>query len=416
MKLAVIDHIGNTGGGSRVVRALLPALKSLRPDLDITYFGNRVCIEREGMRANFLSNNIRICELKSVMLANEGLWGISGSRKAISILQHKYLESLKSLPPYLSGAVHRELENKVKNFDLAYFPWPYMVKCPVLKCPIVGTFHDFNFHYYFSGNSTYTPLYYDYLRKEIPNWLKQSTSVVSTHFMAKELSKFYPEHSNNVEVVHLAPMSVMSKTSPSEAQNIVNNDLGINGKYILYPTNLCSHKNIGPLIASISLLKKMMHDITLVLTGPGVECINGQSCEIGVELGFGRQDVFGLGYVTNLQMDSLIQCASVVVSTSLYEAGNGPGLDAWGRGVPVAMSNIPAFLEHIELQGVKAAVFDPRSPKDIAEKIHSILVDPEKAKADAFYSQQALSRFTWKQTAEKYLAVFDKALKGGKRD
>ena len=47
MKIAVIDHIGNYGGGSRVVRSLLPALKLLDPDLEITYFGNPTAIRRE---------------------------------------------------------------------------------------------------------------------------------------------------------------------------------------------------------------------------------------------------------------------------------------------------------------------------------------------------------------------------------
>jgi glycosyltransferase involved in cell wall biosynthesis len=109
-------------------------------------------------------------------------------------------------------------------------------------------------------------------------------------------------------------------------------------------------------------------------------------------------------------MDSLIQHASVVVSTSLYEAGNGPGIDAWVRGVPVAMSNIPAFMEHLEVQGVKAEVFDPLNPEDIALKIENILTNPEKTKNEALESKQALSRITWEETARSYVKAFEKAI------
>jgi glycosyltransferase involved in cell wall biosynthesis len=202
---------------------------------------------------------------------------------------------------------------------------------------------------------------------------------------------------------------MISNIGKEEAQEIVLS-LGVGSPYILYPTNLCVHKNVGPLFSALSLLRKQGYDLRVILTGPGTERVRGHASDIGVELGHVDQDVLGLGYVSNLEMDSLIQCASVVVSLSLYEAGNGPGIDAWMRGVPVAMSNIPAFLEHLEVQGVRAEVFDPHSPMDIALKINAILSDPEKATMDARYSREALQKITWEQTAKKYLEIFDDIL------
>lgn len=415
MKLAVIDHIGNPGGGSRVVRALLPAFKTLRPDMEITYFGNPVSIKRENIEDEFSSVGIRVIKLKSVRLANEGILGIKKSAPLIRLVQSKYGKYISFLPSYFTGAVHEEMQRVAKGFDLAFFPWPYLAKCPSLDCPMVGIFHDFNFKYYFAGVHVLPPWQLRIFNREMQAWLSACKPVVSTRFMANELKKFYPEYAEKAEIVHLASMSTVTKISHGEAKNIVK-ELGIKDCYMVYPTNMCSHKNIGPLLAAVPLLKKMGHDITLVVTGPGTEILNGHACEIGLELNFGEQNVVGLGYVTNQQMDALIQCASVVVSTSLYEAGNGPGLDAWARGVPVAMSNIPAFKEHMDVQDVRAEVFDPRDPKDIAEKIHYILANPEKAEADARYSQDALGKITWTQTAEKYLNVFDKAMKGAERD
>ena len=410
MKLAVIDHIGNPGGGSRVVRALLPAFISLRPDIEITYFGNRTSIIRESIEDEFKNIGIIVKHLDSVRLTNQGLFGIPKTSFIIKTIQQKYIEQYDFLPPTLSGAVHKELENIVKGFDLAFFPWPYLLRCPLLKCPMVGIFHDFNFKYYFTGPHTFNKWQLEILNKEIPVWIQRSTPVVSTYFMAEELEKFYPKINGKIKVVHLAPMSTLTKITKEEAKKIVS-DFRISMDFILYPTNLCSHKNIGPLLAALPILKSMGHNILLVLTGPDTETINGHACDVGIVLEKINKDVFGLGYVSNEQMDSLIQNASVVVSTSLYEAGNGPGIDAWVRGVPVAMSNIPAFLEHIKVQDVRAEVFDPRSPVDIANKIHNILSNPKKAKADAIHSQMALGKMTWRQTAEKYLDIFDESIR-----
>jgi glycosyltransferase involved in cell wall biosynthesis len=227
--------------------------------------------------------------------------------------------------------------------------------------------------------------------------------------MKKELGKFYPQFEEKTQVIHLAPLSALSDLSEKSALKIVR-DLGVDQDYILYPGHIVSHKNLGALLVAHFLLKKKGHKVLLILTGELTETVQGRSFELGVERGVVNKDVIGLGYVSNLQMDALIQCAKVVVSTSLYEAGNGPGLDAWKKGTPVAMSNIPSFVEHLDVQNVRAAVFDPLSPPDIADKLDFILRNPVKAAQDAQHSKEAIQKFTWELTAEKYFEVFDKAL------
>lgn len=411
MKLAVIDHIGNPGGGSRIIRALLPAFKKIRPDIEITFFGNPVSIRREKLESMFADLNIRYKKLQSVALSSGGILRIKHSPFVISRLQERFREALSFFPPYISGAVHKELERSVRNFDVAFFTWPFLINCPELRCPMVGIFHDCNFKYYFTGAYGFNPWRREILEQQMPVWLHRSTPIVSTNFMANELRKFYPQFAHKLKVVPLAPNSIASDV-PQEIAIRTIRELGIRDPYVLFPTNLSSHKNIGPMLAAMPILRKRGHHLVLIVTGPDVDIIKGRSCDIGVELDTSDGDVLGLGYVSNLQMDSLIQCASVVVNTSLYEAGNGSGVDAWAKGIPVAMSNIPSFLEHIAVQGVRAEVFDPRSPQDIADKIHAILKNPKKAKTDALHSKQAIASCTWERTAGQYLDVFEEALRG----
>ena len=410
MKIAVIDHVGNHGGGSRVVRALLPALKRLDPDLDLTYFGNPAAIQRENLSMEFSALGIEVRELKSLQLRSGTVLTSAYVRRAIQLVQTQWLSSQTWLPLALSGNVSREIEKSVRGFDLAFYPWPFLLEFPTLDCPSVGIFHDFNYKYYFSGPFVLSPAQRAQLEREMPVWLANTTPVVSTNFMASELAFFYPEAAHNTRVIHLAPLGGVDLIEPGQAQKAVA-QLGIHTQYILYPTHLCSHKNLGPLIAAMAVLREQGRQLKLVLTGDGTDAICGHASPIGVRLDKNGGDVQGLGYVSNFQMDALIQCAQVVVSPSLYEAGNGPGLDGWGRGTPVAMSNIPAFLEHLEVFDVRAQVFDPRSPNDIAQKIAFILDNEEIARADAEHSLKALDRLTWKHTAEGYLNIFRSVVK-----
>lgn len=403
MKLAIIDHIGNPGGGSRVIRSLLPAMKNVRHDLDITFFGNPHSIKREGLDRL----GVKIHPLASAKLSGRDFFNIRGSRHVVSLFQRKFAGPLSSISYYLSGAIHKELENVVKGFDFAFFTWPFHLKCPQLECPMAGIFHDFNFKYFFSGQ-TMAPWVLELLNREMPIWLSKSTPIVSTDFMKGELAKFYPEFGEKTKVVPVAP--TISEIDQEKARKIVQQRFGLKKNYILCPTNISSHKNIGPLLSAFYLLRKKGHDIVLVFAGSGTEAINGRSCSIGLEMHCTPQDVFGLGYVTNEEIDSLIQCAAVVVNPSLYEGGNVPGFDAWQRGVPVAMSNIPPFLEHMAVHGVHAEIFDPRSPQDIAEKLYRILSDG--FKDQALESQKAIRHFTWERSAEGYLKVFDEVLAG----
>ncbi|HSX38524.1 MAG TPA: glycosyltransferase [Chlamydiales bacterium] len=411
MKIAIVDHMVNYGGGSRVLRNLLPAIKKLRPDWTLVFYCNQASIERDGLRDE-LSPYLDIKGLKSAKLANLKLiTTMKGGKTIVHFFQRKFRKFLAFFPYFFSGALHKEIEDIAKNCDLIFCPWPYLIECPILdsSIPVVSIFHDFNFRYYFNG-PTIHPVHLDCLNQEIPRWLNLSTPVVSTHFMKRELEKFYPEFGPKTNVIHLSSLVGETDMDLCEAKKIVE-FFGIFGPYLFYPTNTSTHKNIGNLLTAFYLLGKKYTDLKLVLAGFGTEVVNGHVNSFGLEIGMDHRDVIGLGYVTNMQVDALIQCAQVVVSTSLYEAGCGPGLDAWKKGVPVAMSNIAPFTEHLEVQGVKAQIFDPKSPADIAEKIESILSNPQQAKMDAMDSQKKLAQYDWSCVAQKYINVFEKTFK-----
>jgi glycosyltransferase involved in cell wall biosynthesis len=419
MRIAVIDHIGNFGGASRVVRALLPALKRSRQDLSITYFGNPVSMQREGLTGELADCSIEIRKLKTLLLEKYANVFLSklipdlNVSSAMRNLQYELGRFSSFLPSSLIGAVHREVEIISRNYDLLFFPWPFFMQCPKTPCPVVGIFHDLNFKYFF-GSPVMSARQIKRIDNEFDLWLRLAFPVVSSYFIADELKKFYPHCAHKVRVVHLAPPNAISSMTPEAARAILKK-LRIDAPYILYPTNNCVHKNLGTLFAAVELLHAMGHRVSLILTGHGTEMATGKATSLGVQRGAGNPNVIGLGYLSNTQIDALLQCAQAVVTTSLYEAGNGPGLEAWAKGVPVAMSNIPAYVEHMKVQGVKAELFDPRSPSDIADKINNILSNPQRAKSEALLSQKALEGLTWSNVAEKYLSIFEEVVNYGKK-
>jgi len=403
MRVAVIDHVGNHGGGSRVVRALLPAIARADPSIRLVYFGNPASMQREGLAAELAAAGVISHPMVSLSMVSG-----AGSRilaKAASLAQARLRQALPGLPHRISGDVCREVERRVRGFDLAFFPWPFFMRPPSLGCPSVGIFHDLNFKYYFSGSDTFSPQQRAQLESETAQWLRTAVPVVSSDFMASELRHFYPEAVHDVRRVNLPPLGGSEPMATEQCDRIVS-ALGICSQYMLCPTHMCSHKNVGPLIVAQARLKAQGRDLTLVLTGSGTDALTGHATEIGVRLDRAGGDVIGLGYVSNEQINALVQRAAVVVNPSLYEAGNGPGMDAFGLGTPVAMSNIPAFTEHIDRQGMSAKIFDPRSPDDIAEKIAAILDNPQQSLDDASRNLTALGRLTWERTAGEYLSIF----------
>jgi glycosyltransferase involved in cell wall biosynthesis len=403
MRIVVFDAVGNFGGASRFTRALLLSLKNLHPSMDIIYYGNRTSIIRESFEKELSDNGIEVKFFTGSLLENPGFVGLI--LRAVVKRIKKYFPFLIDL--FHIGQITYQMEKAAEGFDAALFPWIYLIECPDLKCPMIGVFHDFNFKYIF-GAAAYDKNQCELMDRQYPVWLKKTTPVVSSTFMHNELAKFYPDFAGKTKIVHLAPFTI--DDIPDEKAEKIVGGLGIKKPYLIYPTHPNFHKNNFNLIRAMYLLRKKHKDVRLVFTGPNTECLTGKVCEYGIQRNASENDIIGLGYVTNEQIDALIQHAAAVLSPSVYEAGNGPGLDAWSKGTPVIMSNIASFVEHLKVLGVRATLFDPTNSEDMAEKIHIVLTDYSRAKKDALYSQKAINTYTWSNVAEKYYKIIEEVV------
>ena len=154
----------------------------------------------------------------------------------------------------------------------------------------------------------------------------------------------------------------------------------------------------------ITIIRKKNKSIKLVFTGPGTEILNGIYLNNQLQLQKKNQSIYGLGHIENDEIDYLIKKAKIVINCSLYEPGNGSGLDAWKIGTPVAMSNIPAFKEHIKYLGVIAQIFDPLDASDISKKLNKILKYKKNVKEKIIkISRERMKKISWDLIIKQYI-------------
>ena len=111
MKLAVVDHIGNKGGLSRVIIKLLPQLSNIDKNIEITYFGSINSIKRENLVNEFKNLNISIKYLDSLKY-NIDYTEKNFLKKLFSFVQKNLFNKFSFLPYSLSRNLNNELKNK----------------------------------------------------------------------------------------------------------------------------------------------------------------------------------------------------------------------------------------------------------------------------------------------------------------
>lgn len=299
----------------------------------------------------------------------------------------------------------------LNQYDLLFCPWPYDFTCPDVNIPIVCVPHDFNYTHHF-GMNTYGYEHALRIKKQHQSWFEKATPIVSTNFMAKELKNTFPELDKEVKVAHLSMLNDFKKIENEKVDKILS-DLGIDFDYVLIANNSCYHKNFNILYGGYYHLKEKYPNLKLVMVGHGTEGFRGKSNSAQcIDMFNENPDVLGLGLVSDEVLVALMQRTKAVINSSLYEAGNGSGLDAWGLGIPVAMSDIPSFREQIEILGVKAQLFDPQSSRKLAQAVVRIIENPEQTQKDVETSLNAINNYSWEKVAQKYIDIFENIMNG----
>jgi glycosyltransferase involved in cell wall biosynthesis len=443
VKLAVVYHLPNPGGITRFTHALINGLLAADRDLTIDYYACDKLLIDSRLSPFSDADRVRTIGIRDPDVVDSNLDEPAASAGRRSIVQwtsgklsgHRRIHAATQRPyRALRGAVRRaagrekgkhwyefaltpDIVAALGAYDLVYFPFPYYLEPASIAAPVVGTFHDFN-HLYFRANFGGTLL--RQMDRQLRFWTgRADAAVVSTRFVERDLLRHYGGAAGRSSVVFVAPYSFVAVSEPARLAALERFNLRDQG-YLIYPSNHSYHKNLLGLVRAADIIKKREGGIAnpVIFTGFGTDGLGAGKwpsfAEVDKFLSTSSlvvgEDIRGLGFVTDEEVDALTRSARLVVSTSLYEAGCGPALDAWQFGVPVAFSNIPPFVEQLETLGVEAWTFDPRDAEDIGRVIWRALSERDESLAMAARSKEAIKRYTWDQAAGRYLEVFKQAI------
>ena len=118
----------------------------------------------------------------------------------------------------------------------------------------------------------------------------------------------------------------------------------------------------------------------------------------------GDPSIIRVGFVPSEDLVVIYNLASVYCQPSLYEGFGLSVLEAMASGCPVACSQTPALAE---IYREAAFFFDPTDINDIAEKIHTILINTKFRKRLVYNGLKSAKRFSWKKCAEETFAVYN---------
>jgi glycosyltransferase involved in cell wall biosynthesis len=166
------------------------------------------------------------------------------------------------------------------------------------------------------------------------------------------------------------------------------------------------HKNLMRLLEALAMIPTQRRP-ALVVPGyptPHESELQARAVKLGVD-----GDTRLVGWVSDSELEGMYAVADCFAFPSLYEGFGMPVLEAMNRGVPVACSDRGSLAE---VAGGAARLFDPESPRSIADAIEEILSRPDEAERLRAAGREQAARFTWAATARATAASYDKALGG----
>lgn len=177
-----------------------------------------------------------------------------------------------------------------------------------------------------------------------------------------------------------------------------------NTKYFLYVGNAYPHKNLERLLEAIASLKYSVLGIKLILVG-GEDHFYKQLKKKVEVMGL-TESVSFYGPAKREELTSLYQKALALVFPSLMEGFGLPGLEAMASSCLVVCSDIPVFRE---IYGEGALYFDPKNPKDIAEKLKMVcsnVLKQQNKEEMIRKGQEQVKKYSWGKLARETFKIY----------
>ncbi len=280
----------------------------------------------------------------------------------------------------------------------------------------VITVHDLSFLRY--------PEFFNY-RQNFWHWaLKVKKIILSADLIIAvsestkdDLQELLGVAEEKIKVIYPGNNIVKREVSTEEKQEFLKRK-HLSQSFILYLGNIEPRKNIDGLIMAFNDLRiqdaqgeKIFSKLQLVLAGARA-WKNKKIYRLWKESPY-QSDIIFLGYVSKKSQEILYSSAQVLAYPSYYEGFGFPPLEALTYGLPVVCSNNSSLPEVV---GEAAITINPLKTSEITNALQLILTDQDLREQLITKGYQRSKKFSWGQSAQEYLTVFQELYEEGKRN
>ena len=114
------------------------------------------------------------------------------------------------------------------------------------------------------------------------------------------------------------------------------------------------------------------------------------------------------GFIPDVELDSLLRRAAMLVYPSFYEGFGIPILEAMRVGTPVITSNLTGMPE---VAGEAAILVDPHNTDQISAEMSRLLNDEQLRDALKTKGQKEAAEYSWERTSELYLNLYQETIR-----
>jgi glycosyltransferase involved in cell wall biosynthesis len=195
---------------------------------------------------------------------------------------------------------------------------------------------------------------------------------------------------------------------PYAATADVRQQFGIKGDFLLTVGTIEPRKNMGALVRAFAnvLRHEPRPDLQLVITGNKGWLTSQFFSE--VERSEVADQIVFTGYLFDDDLRALYASCLLFIYPSIYEGFGLPPLEAMGCGAPVIVSRIPTLVE--TTQGA-VAYFDPSNDDDLTRAIVDLILNASARRSLAAAGLKQAGKFSWEQTAQMTMNVYNEALR-----
>ncbi|MCQ4085234.1 glycosyltransferase family 1 protein [Saccharibacillus sp. JS10] len=258
---------------------------------------------------------------------------------------------------------------------------------PLLKRKQAVTLHDAAVYSVPDTYSTVFKLWYKLMFRTLG---KVSPLILTcSENSKKELMLHCGINENKIRVVYHGKEHVLQSGSAPDypAQQ------GLERPFVLAVSSRSPNKNFRSIVRAAELIGDQGFDF-VIAGGTNPKIFKSEDAELG-------NHVRHMGYVEDEELRTLYDRAACFVFPSFYEGFGFPPLEAMACGCPVVVSDTASLPE---VCGDAVLYCDPNRPEDIAEKINTVMQDPELQRVMKQKGLAQAARFSWEKCAYETLA------------